>query len=94
VHNSFPASSRERCAAAATVRVIRAGRSGISTASPAAVVPAGLVTLMRSCSADSGEASASAPAPETVARASRIARSGASPAATPAAAMASIMWNT
>ena len=38
-----------------TARVISPGSSGINTASAAAVVPPGEVTLILSCAADSGD---------------------------------------
>jgi hypothetical protein len=53
----------------------------------------GEVTLRLSSAGVSCEAIASAPAPATVARASRNARSAGNPSASPAAASVSIRWN-
>ena len=86
-----------RLVAAATARFSNSGkpaRSSISTSSAACVVPFGLVTFTRNCAGSSYAASASAPAPATVAFASCIASPSGKPCATPAAAIVSIRWNT
>ena len=62
--------------------------------SAAAVVPPGEVTFSRSCAGGASDWRKSSPAPETVAQASRMARSASSPASTPASARHSASRNT
>src|SRR5215470_7383 len=91
-----PASSRERRVAASTARLMSCAMpsAAISTSSAAAVVPPGEVTFWRKVAGSSGERLSSSPEPETVARASLVARSGGRPADVPARAKASTSRNT
>ncbi len=70
-------SSRERFVAAAIAFSISGSRpsAAISTPSAAAVVPPGEVTFWRKVAASSGDRCSNSPEPDTVARASRAARS-------------------
>src|SRR5262249_27043026 len=93
---AHPASSFERRDAAASA-LSNTGwmpSAAISTFRASAVVPPGLVTLMRNCCAASLDCLSSSPLPATVARASCMAISGDKPSLAPAAAIASTSRNT
>src|SRR5262245_64243024 len=84
----YLASSHERRVAAATASAMSCARpSGpLRTCRAAKVVPLGDVTLSRKAAGDALGRASSSTAPDTVGRASFMAKSGASPALTPAAA--------